>query len=115
MPNWNSNNQSNHPQGPPNGGDLWWNSDVGQLMVWNGLSWVPLNPPGAAVNASLGMASQDGNTLGQGFTYLSVTDASIGGTPQITGSTNMGAAVFDVVHNRLWVYNGSVWKSAVLA
>lgn len=115
MPNWSKDNQSNHPPGAPGGGDLWWNSDVAQLMTWNGVSWVPLNPPGAAVNASLGMASGDGNTLGQGFTYLPVTDVSLGGTPQITGSTNMAAVCVDVKNNRLWVYNGSAWKSAALA
>ena len=115
MPNWNSSNQNNHPQGPPGGGDLWWNSDVGQLMVWNGLSWVPLNPPGSATNASLGQLSDDGNTPGQGFMYVPVTDGSMGATPQITGSTNMAAMIVDVVNNRLWVYNGSAWKSAALA
>lgn len=112
MPNW---NQGQSPTAPAQGGDLKWNSDVGQLMVYNGSSWVPLHPATNDIPAATGAVSADGNTNGLGLTYIAITNGTPSMTPNISGTTNMAAIAIDIGAGHLWVYDGQAWKTATLA
>lgn len=111
MPNWGNNNPLQSPPGA-DPGSIWWDGANQQLRVYDGQIWKPLSGPGTTLNAS--------THAGAGLTFIPMVTGSIGGSPNLGaslgGSVNgLAGVAYDVINNRMWVWNGSAWKSAAFA
>ena len=73
--------------GTPSVGDLFWDTDLDQLVIWNGSSWEP---------------------VGSG-TAVTVPSGPSGDRPS---PAEAGDLYFDTTINTLMVYDGSGWVSA---
>ena len=73
--------------GSPSTGDLFWDTDLNQLVIWNGTSWEP---------------------VGSGDT-VTVPSGPSGNRP---GDAEEGDLYFDTTINTLMVYSGGGWVSA---